>query len=288
MNYRHAYHAGNFADVVKHAVLIRIVEYLKQKEKAFRVVDTHAGVGFYDLSADEAQKTGEWRGGIGHLLEARLKPEIANLLKSFIDIVHEVNPDGGVRFYPGSPLIVRHLLRKQDRLSAVELHPADAAILKERFAGDFQTRVIELDGWLALGAHLPPKEKRGLVLIDPPFEKEGEFDRLVDGLARAHRRWPGGIYALWYPLKDRAAVNRFRADLAATGIPKILDIRFEVRPPSPEPRLDGTGMIVVNPPYPLETELRTLLPALKTVLAESPQAKWALEWLAGEIVAPNE
>jgi 23S rRNA (adenine2030-N6)-methyltransferase len=288
MNYRHAYHAGNFADVVKHAVLTRIVEYLKQKEKAFRVVDTHAGIGLYDLSAEEAQKTGEWRGGIGRLLEARLKPEIANLLKPFLDAVHEMNPDAGVRFYPGSPLIIRHLLRKQDRLSAIELHPADAAMLKERFAGDFQTRVIELDGWLALGAHLPPKEKRGLVLIDPPFEKDGEFDRLVDGLARAHRRWPGGIFALWYPLKDRAAVNRFRADLAATGIPKILDIRFEVRPPSPEQRLDGTGMIVVNPPHSLETELRMLLPALKAVLAENPQARWALEWLAGETVAPNE
>lgn len=282
MNYRHAYHAGNFADVVKHAVLARIVEYLKLKEKAFRVVDTHAGIGLYDLSSEEAQKTGEWRGGIGRLVDATLKPEIANLLNPLLGAVHAMNPGGGLRFYPGSPLIVRHLLRKQDRLSAIELHPADAALLRERFAGDFQARVIELDGWLALGAHLPPKEKRGLVLIDPPFEQEGEFDRLVDGLVRAHRRWPGGIFALWYPLKDRAAVNRFRANLVETGIPKILDIRFEVRPPSPEPRLDGTGMIVVNPPYPLEAELRTLLPALKTLLAESPHAKWAVEWLAGE------
>ena len=282
MNYRHAYHAGNFADVVKHAVLARIVEYLKLKEKAFRVIDTHAGIGLYDLSAEEAQKTGEWQDGIGRLVDATLKPEIANLLNPLLGAVHAMNPGGGLRFYPGSPLIVRHLLRKQDRLSAIELHPADAALLRERFAGDFQARVIELDGWLALGAHLPPKEKRGLVLIDPPFEQEGEFDRLVDGLAKAHRRWPGGIFALWYPLKDRAAVNRFRADLVETGIPKILDIRFEVRPPSPEPRLDGTGMIVVNPPYPLEAELRTLLPALKTLLAESPHAKWAVEWLAGE------
>ncbi len=282
MNYRHAYHAGNFADVVKHAVLVRIVEYLKLKEKAFRVIDTHAGIGLYDLSAEEARKTGEWRDGIGRLLDATLKPEIVTLLSPLRGAVHAVNPDGGLRFYPGSPLIVRHLLRKQDRLSAIELHPADAALLRERFAGDFQARVIELDGWLALGAHLPPKEKRGLVLIDPPFEQEGEFDRLVDGLARAHRRWPGGIFALWYPLKDRTAVNRFRADLVETGIAKILDIRFEIRPPSPEPRLDGTGMIVVNPPYPLEAELRSLLPALKTLLAESPHAKWTVEWLAGE------
>jgi 23S rRNA (adenine2030-N6)-methyltransferase len=282
MNYRHAYHAGNFADVVKHAVLARVVEYLKQKEKAFRVIDTHAGIGLYDLSSEEAQRTGEWREGIGRVINTSLQPETANILKPLLDAVRAVNAEGPLRFYPGSPLIVRHLLRKQDRHSAIELHPKDAKILKERFAGDFQTRVLELDGWLALGAHLPPKEKRGLVLVDPPFEKEGEFERLIDGLAKAHRRWPGGIYALWYPVKDRSAANRFRADLAAAGIPKILDVRFDIRPPSPEPRLDGTGMIIVNPPFKLEAELRALLPALKIILAESPQAKWSVEWLAGE------
>ncbi|MGI6852789.1 23S rRNA (adenine(2030)-N(6))-methyltransferase RlmJ [Mesorhizobium sp. 1B3] len=283
MNYRHAYHAGNFADVVKHAVLARIVEYLKLKDKAFRIIDTHAGIGVYDLSSDEAQKTGEWRDGIGKLLSAKLDPATANLLKPLLDVVRAMNPQSGLRFYPGSPMVARRLLRKQDRLSAIELHAQDAAALKKRFEGDFQTRVIELDGWLALGAHLPPKEKRGLVLIDPPFEKEGEFRRLVSGLAKAHRRWPGGIYALWYPIKDRAAVNSFRAELAATGIEKILDIRFHIRQPSPEARLDGTGMIVVNPPYPLQRELQMLLPALKTALAETPQARWAVEWLAGEV-----
>ncbi|TIP11082.1 MAG: 23S rRNA (adenine(2030)-N(6))-methyltransferase RlmJ, partial [Mesorhizobium sp.] len=138
--------------------------------------------------------------------------------------------DGGLRRYPGSPLIVRHLLRKQDRLTAIELHSEDAARLKAVFAGDFQTRVIELDGWMALGSHLPPKEKRGLVLVDPPFEEEGEFQRLVENLRRAHRRWPGGIYALWYPIKDRKAVAAFRAALKETGIPKLLDIGFEIRP----------------------------------------------------------
>lgn len=285
MNYRHAYHAGNFADVVKHAVLARLIEYLKRKDKAFRVIDTHAGVGAYDLSSDEAQKTGEWQDGIGRLLQADLKPQTANLLKPFLDAVRAMNPQGGLQFYPGSPMISRFLLRKQDRLSAIELHPQDAATLRKRFDGDIQTRVLELDGWLALGAHVPPKEKRGLVLVDPPFEKEGEFQRLVDGLVRAHRRWPGGIYALWYPVKDRAAVNRFRAELAATGIEKILDIRFDIRQPSVEARLDGTGMIVVNPPYSLEAELGELLPALKTILAETPKARWEVEWIAGEAAA---
>ncbi|MER8379810.1 23S rRNA (adenine(2030)-N(6))-methyltransferase RlmJ [Mesorhizobium sp. M1399] len=282
MNYRHAYHAGNFADVVKHAVLSRLIEYLKQKDKAFRVIDTHAGIGRYDLSSTEAQKTGEWQGGIGRLADCAHAAPAAALGAPFIGAVRWLNPDGGVKKYPGSPLIARHLLRKQDRLSAVELHPKDAARLKALFDGDFQTRVIELDGWLALGAHLPPKEKRGLVLIDPPFEEEGEFGRLVDALQRAHRRWPGGIYALWYPLKDRKAVAAFRKALKQTGIPRLLDVGFEIRPASVEPSLDGCGMVMVNPPFTLEGELRTLLPALHRLLAVEQPSHWTLDWLAGE------
>ncbi|PBB94896.1 23S rRNA (adenine(2030)-N(6))-methyltransferase RlmJ [Mesorhizobium sp. WSM3862] len=282
MNYRHAYHAGNFADVVKHAVLSRLVEYLKQKDKAFRVIDTHAGIGRYDLASVEAGKTGEWQGGIGRLSEAALEPRTAALLQPYLEAVRLENPDGGLRRYPGSPLIVRHLLRKQDRLTAIELHSEDAARLKAIFAGDIQTRVIELDGWLALGAHLPPKEKRGLVLVDPPFEEEGEFQRLVENLRRAHRRWPGGIYALWYPIKDRKAVAAFRAALKETGIPKLLDIGFEIRPASSEPSLDGSGLVVVNPPFTLEAELRVMLPALHGALAVEQPSRWTIEWLAGE------
>ncbi|MER8515909.1 23S rRNA (adenine(2030)-N(6))-methyltransferase RlmJ [Mesorhizobium sp. M1060] len=282
MNYRHAYHAGNFADVVKHVVLSLLLDYLKQKDKAFRVVDTHAGIGRYDLSSAEAQKTGEWRGGIGRLIHAPIEKSAAALLAPYLEAVRSLNPDGGVKKYPGSPLIARYLMRKQDRLSAIELHDADAARLKTLFAGDFQTRVIELDGWLALGAHLPPKEKRGLVLIDPPFEEAGEFDRLVDGMQKAHRRWPGGIYALWYPIKDRKAIIAFRKALKQSGVPKLLDIEFEIRPASREPSLDGSGMVVVNPPFTLERELRIVLPVLHRLLAVEKPAHWSLEWLAGE------
>lgn len=282
MNYRHAYHAGNFADVVKHAVLTRIVEYLKRKDAAFRVVDTHAGRGAYDLSSEEAQKTGEWRDGIGRLVDARLPREAEPLLAPYLDAVRAFNPEGGMRTYPGSPAIARHLLRRQDRLSAVELHPADAESLAELFAGDVQTRIIRLDGWLALGAHLPPKEKRGVVLVDPPFEERGEFDRMVDSLARAHRRWPGGVYVLWYPVKDRRAVNAFRSRLKQSGIPKITDIVFDIRPASSEPRLDGCGLAVVNLPYGLERELRTILAVLKRVLGEDGQGRFAINVLTGE------
>ncbi|MBN9069642.1 MAG: 23S rRNA (adenine(2030)-N(6))-methyltransferase RlmJ [Rhizobiales bacterium] len=282
MNYRHIYHAGNFADVFKHAVLARIIAYLKRKEAAFRVIDTHAGIGLYDLGSEEAQKTGEWHGGIGKLLDAALTGAPAEWLHDYLSAVRALNPEGGLRLYPGSPLLTRHLLRRQDRLTAIELHPEDAKNLKNVFTGDHHVRVIELDGWLALGAHLPPKEKRGLVLIDPPFEKEGEFARMVDGLKKAHRRWPGGIYAFWYPIKDRAAVERFRQSLRETGIPKILDVSFSIRAPSPEARLDGCGMAIVNPPYLLQDELAAILPALTRLLGEDKGATWALEEIGSE------
>lgn len=283
MNYRHAYHAGNFADVLKHVVVARIVQHLKQKEKAFRVIDTHAGTGRYDLSSDAAQKTGEWRDGIGRLIEAKLPEPAARLLTPYLEAIGAANPAGGLRYYPGSPLLVRSLLRRQDRLSAIELHSEDARRLKQLFAGDIQARIIELDGWLALGAHVPPKERRGLVLVDPPFEERGEFNRLLDGLVAAHRRWPGGIYALWYPIKERQAVVGFRKDLRSLGVPKILDIALELRPAAHEPRLDGCGVIVVNPPYSLLDEMNLLLPPLLELFRDpDPGAHLRLEWLAPE------
>ncbi|MFZ1682333.1 MAG: 23S rRNA (adenine(2030)-N(6))-methyltransferase RlmJ [Rhizobiaceae bacterium] len=282
MNYRHAFHAGNFADVLKHAVLTLIVEHLKRKDKAFRVIDTHAGRGLYDLSSDEAQRTGEWRDGIERLIEATPAADAAALLAPYLGAVSAVNPQGGLGVYPGSPALLRQLMRPQDRLTAIEKHPDEARALKALFAGDVHCRVIELDGWLSLGAHVPPKEKRGLVLVDPPFEQPGEFDRLADGLARAWKRWPGGIYALWYPIKDRRAVTAFRARLRALAIPKILDVTLSVRPPSAEPRLDGCGMIVVNPPYTLEAECAALLPGLSRLLADDGAGGWSVTMLAGE------
>ncbi len=280
MNYRHAYHAGNFADVLKHIVLSRIIVYLKRKPAAFRVIDTHAGIGLYDVSSEEAQKTGEWRNGIGRLLGHGFRPAETELLAPYLEAVAGYNRDGDFRFYPGSPLIARSLLRGSDRLTAIELHPADHALLRARFSGDWQVRVIELDGWLALGAHVPPKEKRGLVIVDPPFEQEGDFRRLAEGLVKAHRRWPGGTYALWYPIKDRDAVARFRNELSATGIAKVLDIVLQVRPGSAEPRLDGCGMVVVNPPYVLEEEMAVLLPALRDRLGETPGTAAETTWLS--------
>ena len=282
MNYRHAFHAGNFADVVKHVILVRIVEYLKRKDAAFRVLDTHAGIGLYDLAGNEAGRTGEWVDGIGKLMEAELSPPAAGLAAPYLDAVRAQNPEGGLRFYPGSPLITRHLLREQDRLFALELHPDDAEKLRENFAGDYKVRATHLDGWAALGTHLPPKEKRGLVLIDPPFEQKGEFDRMIAGLVKARQRWPGGIYAFWYPVKDPHEIAEFIDSLERTGIRKILRIELNIRPFTTPPRLHGTGMIVINPPYALEDEMKLLLPELAKLLAEDGKGRVRMEWVAGE------
>jgi 23S rRNA (adenine2030-N6)-methyltransferase len=282
MNYRHAFHAGGFVDVVKHLVLVRLLEYLKRKPAAFRVIDTHAGSGRYDLTGAEAERSPEWRDGIARLLASELPAEAGVLAAPYLDAVRSENPGPVLKTYPGSPLLVRKLLRPQDRLFALELHPEDAAALATLFAGDIQTRIIALDGWLALGAQLPPKEKRGLVFIDPPFEAAGEFERLVEGLVRAHKRFPAGVYALWYPLKDQRDRDGFVGALAATGIPRILRAELMVRGPAHPPRLFGTGMIVVNPPFTLAAELEALFPPLAAILADAGRGGWRVEWISGE------
>ncbi len=282
MNYSHAFHAGNHADVLKHIVLTRLVAYLQKKDAAFRVIDTHAGIGRYDLTGEIAKRSPEFADGIGRLLGAQLPNKAAPLVAPYLDVVRALNPEGELAVYPGSPLLVRRLLRPQDRLSALELHPEYAKRLAVLFEGDVQVRVIHLDGWLALNAHVPPKEKRGLVLVDPPFEEKGEFDRLVDGLVKAHKKFASGIYALWYPLKEVRAVHDFISALRATGIERMLRAEVAIRPSSNPPRLFGSGMILVNPPFTLEGELRVLLPALAQLLGDPGAGRHKLEWIRAE------
>lgn len=281
MNYRHTFHAGNFADVVKHAVLARLLTYLKRKDKAFRVIDTHAGIGLYDLTSDEAARSPEWRDGIARVLDAPLSPDAADLLAPYLDAVRGKGGEA-LTAYPGSPALIRALMRPQDRLSAIELHPADYETLAARFEGDHQVRVTHLDGWLALGAHVPPKERRGLVLVDPPFEVAGEYERLADHFAKARRRFPTGQYCLWYPKKAGAPIGAFHRRLQATGIPKILVAEMDVRSEASTTGLSGCGLILVNPPFTLEDELARLLPELTAILAQDETASHTLFWLAGE------
>jgi 23S rRNA (adenine2030-N6)-methyltransferase len=284
MNYRHAFHAGNFADVVKHAVLARIVGYLKEKPAAFRVIDTHAGAGVYDLSGPEASRTGEWREGIGKLLGAEFLPAVRELLAPYLDAVAAFNPGMApgdtLKVYPGSPALVRHWLRTQDRLIACEPEPAAARALAEGMRGDNRVKTVAIDGYTALNAYVPPKERRGLVLIDPPFEQPDEFVRLAQALAGAHRKWPTGIYLLWYPLKDARACQSFGRRLAGLGVARMLRAELTVAPARTE-KLGGSGLIIVNPPWTLADELALLLPALARILGAGAHGT-RLDWLARE------
>ncbi len=279
MNYRHAYHAGNFADVLKHAVLALVIEHLKLKPAPFRVIDTHAGVGLYDLASEASLKTGEWRAGIGRVIDAGLPADAALILAPYLAVVREVNGPGPLQRYPGSPLIARRLMRPIDRLVVNELHPEDHAELARLFARDAETKVLSLDGWTALKSLLPPKERRGVVLVDPAFEEEGELDRLVEGLEEAVRRFATGTFLLWYPIKDVKAVGAFRRKIPALELPKVLAVELMIRGAEDAQRLNGAGLIVVNAPYTLEEKLKVLLPPLVRLLAEGAGARYLLHEL---------
>lgn len=284
MNYRHAFHAGNFADVLKHVLLCRVLAHLCQKPAAFRVIDTHAGAGLYDLTAREAGRTGEWRDGIERLLDAKLEPPVRELLAPYLDAVVSLNAPSRLTTYPGSPMLVRKFLRRQDRLIACELEPKAAAALERNLRGDVRSKALVIDGWTALAAYVPPKERRGLVLVDPPFEQDDEFSRLSQTLQTAHRKWPTGIYLLWYPIKAPAEVSAFARRLARSGIAKILRVELVVAPGADLTRLGGCGVILVNPPWTLHSELESLLPALSALLGRNGKGHASLAWLAGEAV----
>src|SRR6185295_1052660 len=281
MNYHHAFHAGNFADVVKHATLARVIAHLKEKPAAFRMIDTHAGLGLYDLTGLQASRTGEWRAGIGLLRAAALDPGARELLAPYLDAVAAFNPGGGLAVYPGSPVLAQRWLRTQDRLVACELSDQAAEALTLQMRGDVRVKVVAIDGYTALNAYVPPKERRGLVLVDPPFEQLDEFERLVEVLVGAHCKWPIGIYLFWYPLKDARAIGCFARCLSGLGIPRILRAELERGGARDPLRLAGSGLILVNPPWRLEAELTVLLPGLAQALGAG-RAGARVDWLAGE------
>jgi len=272
MNYRHAYHAGNFADCVKHALLVWLLRALARKGTPFAVLDTHAGRGRYDLAAPEAARTGEWRAGIGRLLD---DPPPA--LADYVALVQSLDPaapsfaapaataptaSAPLAHYPGSPLLCRALLRPQDRLMLNELHPEEHAALARLFARDRQTHLHRRDGYECLRALLPPPERRGLVLIDPPFEQPDEFARAAAGLAAGHARFGHGLFMLWYPIKHRTPVRAFHAAVQASGIRDVLAAELALREPTDPARLNGCGVLLVNPPYRFEAEGLAILEAL--------------------------
>src|ERR1700704_1080962 len=281
MNYRHAFHAGNFADVIKHAALARILVHLRGKERGFRVIDTHAGAGLYDLASDEASRTGEWREGIGRLMEARLSLDLQALVAPYLQAVAATNGGTELRRYPGSPLIALNFLRPQDRLVACELEPAAATALAANLRHDARARAVAIDGWMALKAYVPPKERRGGVVVDPPYEDRDEFARLADAVAGAHRKWATGVFLLWYPIKDRAGPDLLAGALRRGGIDKILRAELELAPGGEPGRLGGAGLIVVNPPWRLADELVQLLDGLGMVFRFEAGGRAKVDWIAG-------
>jgi 23S rRNA (adenine2030-N6)-methyltransferase len=282
MNYRHAFHAGGFADVIKHIVLVRILTYLQDKPAPFRVIDTHAGAGLYDLTGDEARRSGEWTTGVARVMQARFSDKAAPLIAPYLDIIRAFNPQRDLQTYPGSPLIARALLRPQDSLVACEIEDVARKRLIDALRRDTQARVVDLDGWVGLPAFVPPKERRGLVLIDPPFERKDEFERMADGFSEAFAKWSTGSYLLWYPVKSRRATDALARHVAAEanaagGSGKCLRLEFSVAPHSPEGALTSTGVLVVNPPWTLASELRTILPELEKPLGQGGAGRFRLE-----------
>lgn len=284
MNYRHAYHAGNFADVVKHAVFALAIAYLQQKATPIRIIDTHAGRSRYQLQAAEANKTQEWRDGIGRLLGPNaptLPAELAPLLATYLDVVRQENVAGELSVYPGSPAIALRLLRAQDTLVANEAHPEElqhlGAGLRHRRRGS--VKLLGLDGWTAVRALLPPPERRGLVLIDPPFEEEGELDRLVQAMAEGLQRFATGVFIAWYPIKDAKTTARLNKAVALRVAAKLLSLEVLIQQPRNRERLNGCGLLIANPPFTFESILTRAGPALARRLAVGPGSNCSVRWL---------
>jgi 23S rRNA (adenine2030-N6)-methyltransferase len=271
MNYRHAFHAGNHTEVFKHAALVFVLEQLRQKPQPFAVLDTHAGVGLYDLTSDEALRTREFEDGVGRVFGRELASAPA-----YSQLIAEMNPQG-LRAYPGSPEIVRHFLREQDRLMLCELHPADGETLRARYREDPRIAAHHRDGYEAIGALLPPPERRGLVFIDPPFEEKDEAAQLTKALAGGLKRWSNGVFLVWYPVKDRRIGEALAAAAVAAPFPKALQVEF-----SPyaweESTLPGSGLLICNTPWKLDEKLSALCEELGRFLGEG-RSKWSAQWL---------
>lgn len=264
LSYRHSFHAGNHADVLKHLVLARILAYLVRKDKPLCYLDTHAGAGGYALQGVQAQKNREYETGIGRLWE---RDDLPVPLADYVELVRRFNPGTELQYYPGSPWLARQLLRPTDRLFLHELHPADCAALREHSAGDRRVKVSCADGYQGCIALVPPMERRGLVLIDPSFELKSDYRKAIETLHQAYKRFATGVYALWYPVVERARVESMERALRATGIPRVDRYELAIAPDRRGHGMSASGLLVVNPPWGLRGEMEACLPWLARELA---------------------
>ncbi|MDN3608732.1 23S rRNA (adenine(2030)-N(6))-methyltransferase RlmJ [Vibrio ostreicida] len=278
LSYRHSFHAGNHADVVKHIVQSLILNALKEKDKPFVYHDTHSGVGRYDLTHEWAEKTSEYKQGIARLWGAS---ELPSDITSYLNAIKALNSTDCLRYYPGSPRVARAHLRPQDRMVLTELHPSDFPLLEQEFHRDRQVSLYKEDGFKRLKASLPPKERRGLVLIDPPYELAREYRDVVQAIHQAHKRWATGIYAIWYPVVNRCDIEDMLKGLEGLGIRRILQIELGVSPDTNERGMTASGMIVINPPWKLESQMQDILPLLKQSIAPA-SGHFKIEWVVPE------
>ena len=281
LSYRHGFHAGNVADVLKHSLITLVISALKQKDKPFVYIDTHAGAGKYSFKSEFAQKTGEYHAGIGRIWAQQTLPEE---MKDYLSAVRAENTGKQLIRYPGSPQLVRRLVRAQDRLQLSELHSSDYEVLHELYVQDKQVSIAKEDGLLMLEKKLPPIQKRGFILIDPSYEVKSDYTKVVDALEKAHRHFATGIYALWYPVIDREQTERLLLRLKETGIPKQLRIEHAIVKDGAVRGMTASGMLFINPPWQLESQARSLLPWLNQVLTDG-QGQWQVEWQVPESVA---
>ncbi|AWB71787.1 23S rRNA (adenine(2030)-N(6))-methyltransferase RlmJ [Vibrio cholerae] len=278
LSYRHSFHAGNHADVLKHIVQSLILNSLQQKEKPFVYHDTHSGVGRYDLTHEWSEKTGEYKQGIARVWQ---QDNIPAELDSYLDAIRQLNQGETLRYYPGSPRVARAHLREQDRMVLTELHPSDYPLLEQEFHRDRQVSIYKEDGFARLKASLPPQERRGFVLIDPPYELAKEYRDVVRAIAQSYKRWATGIYAIWYPVVNRCDIDDMLEGMQGLEIRKILQIELGVAPDTNERGMTASGMIVINPPWTLESQMQTILPFLKQAIAPAT-GHYKVEWVVPE------
>ncbi|MDF7679735.1 23S rRNA (adenine(2030)-N(6))-methyltransferase RlmJ [Enterobacteriaceae bacterium ESL0689] len=279
LSYRHSFHAGNHADVLKHTVQSLIIEALKEKEKPFLYLDTHAGAGRYQLYHEHAERTGEYLEGIARIWQ---QDSLPGEMETYHSVVQQLNRSGQLRYYPGSPLIASQLLREQDNLLLTELHPGDYPLLRAEFRKDPRVHVAKADGYQQLKAKLPPVCRRGLILIDPPYEIKSDYQAVVEGIHEGYKRFATGVYALWYPVVLRPQIKRMIKALTETGIRKIMQIELAIRPDNSQRGMTASGMIVINPPWKLEQQMSTILPWLHRKLSPTGTGHAMVNWIVPE------
>lgn len=279
LSYRHSFHAGNHADVVKHIVQSLIIESLKEKERPFLYLDTHAGAGRYQLNSAHAQRTGEYLEGIARIWQ---QAETPDLLMPYLSAVQAYNPDNRLRCYPGSPLIAQYLLRPQDKLQLTELHSSDFQLLRNEFHQEKRVHFEQADGYQQLKAKLPPPSRRALILIDPSYELKTDYSLVIDAIQQGYKRFATGIYGLWYPVIFRQKIKKLCRGLQTTGIRHILQIELAILPDSENRGMTASGMLIINPPWKLEQQMKSLLPWLHARLVPAGTGHTTVSWLVGE------